>query len=172
MSISAKYNVMDVCRHVVNYSNETKNYVDNLKLQKLLYFIQALFLLKSDGTEACFEEELYAWAYGPVVPVAYGSFKEYGNYDIPSVKEYFEYKINEHGMYSLVVRAYKDDVISEEDKKDIDSLLERFKEYSGPQLIEITHAQDPWKNVYDSRKRDIIITKESVYKYFSSKSNN
>ena len=35
------YNVLDVCRHVINYSNEKDYGISNLKLQKILYFIQA-----------------------------------------------------------------------------------------------------------------------------------
>ena len=38
------YNVLDVCRHVINYSNEHDYGISNLKLQKVLYFIQAYFL--------------------------------------------------------------------------------------------------------------------------------
>lgn len=40
------YKVLDVCRHVINYSNEHDYGISNLKLQKVLYFIQAYFLTK------------------------------------------------------------------------------------------------------------------------------
>ena len=40
------YKVLDVCRHVINYSNEHDYGISNLKLQKVLYFIQAYFLYK------------------------------------------------------------------------------------------------------------------------------
>ena len=35
------YDVLEVCRHVINYSNEKEYGISNLKLQKVLYFIQA-----------------------------------------------------------------------------------------------------------------------------------
>ena len=35
------YKVLDVCRFVINYSNERDYGISNLKLQKVLYFIQA-----------------------------------------------------------------------------------------------------------------------------------
>lgn len=41
-----KYSVLDVCRHVINYSNEHDYEISNLKLQKVLYFIQAYFLIQ------------------------------------------------------------------------------------------------------------------------------
>ena len=38
------YNALDVSRYIINYSND-KNYgISNLKLQKILYFVQAYFL--------------------------------------------------------------------------------------------------------------------------------
>ena len=39
------YDVLEVCRHVINYSNEQDYGISNLKLQKVLYFIQAYFLI-------------------------------------------------------------------------------------------------------------------------------
>lgn len=40
------YNVLDICRHIINYSDEKDYGVSNLKLQKLLYFVQAYFMLE------------------------------------------------------------------------------------------------------------------------------
>lgn len=37
--MSAPYNVLDVSRYVINYSNEKDSGISNLKLQKILYFI-------------------------------------------------------------------------------------------------------------------------------------
>ena len=46
--------ILDVARYIINYSNE-KNYgISNLKLQKLLYFVQAFFLVCSHGQQTCF----------------------------------------------------------------------------------------------------------------------
>ena len=39
------YDVLEVCRHVINYSNEKEYGISNLKLQKVLYFIQSYFLI-------------------------------------------------------------------------------------------------------------------------------
>lgn len=38
------YNVLTVCRHIINFSNEKDYGISNLKLQKILYFVQAYFL--------------------------------------------------------------------------------------------------------------------------------
>lgn len=39
------YDVLEICRHVINYSNEKDYGISNLKLQKMLYLIQAYFLI-------------------------------------------------------------------------------------------------------------------------------
>ena len=55
------YKVLDVCRHVINYSNEHDYGISNLKLQKVLYFIQAYFLTKKKDHTPCFDEKIEAW---------------------------------------------------------------------------------------------------------------
>ncbi len=46
------YKAMDIAQYVVNYSIEKDNPVSNLKLQKLLYYIQDAFLVEKG--EPCF----------------------------------------------------------------------------------------------------------------------
>ena len=58
------YNVLDVSRYVINYCNKNNYWVSNLKLQKILYFVQALFIT-TKGVE-CFIEEIEAWDFGLV----------------------------------------------------------------------------------------------------------
>lgn len=41
--MEGKYSVYDVSSYVIKYSNEKLNGISNLKLQKILYFIQAFF---------------------------------------------------------------------------------------------------------------------------------
>ena len=50
------YNVLEICRHVINYSNEKDYGISNLKLQKVLYFIQAYFLISTP--DRCFNEKI------------------------------------------------------------------------------------------------------------------
>lgn len=49
------YDVLEVCRHVINYSNEKEYGISNLKLQKVLYFIQAYFLIDKTKNAPCFD---------------------------------------------------------------------------------------------------------------------
>ena len=55
------YDLLGVCRLIVNYSNEKEYNISNLKLQKLLYYIQAYFLVKKK--RPCFDEDIEAWIF-------------------------------------------------------------------------------------------------------------
>lgn len=63
------YSAKDIGRETVNLSIDSKCWISNLKLQKLLYF-SWLEYYRRNGTPL-FEEEFEAWKYGPVVPSVY-----------------------------------------------------------------------------------------------------
>lgn len=63
------YNVLDISKYIINKSIEINKPVDNLKLQKLLYYVQAIFLTNSN--EPCFVQDIVHWRHGPVVVEAY-----------------------------------------------------------------------------------------------------
>ena len=75
------YSALVVARYIIKRCNELNRPISNLKLQKLLYFVQAEFLV-GEGS-ACFPEEIEAWDFGPVVPEVYHRYKAYGSASIP-----------------------------------------------------------------------------------------
>lgn len=158
-----KYNVIDVCRHIINYSNEKEYGVSNFKLQKLLYFVQAYFLLTKK--EACFYERIEAWDFGPVVPVAYREYKQFGSSDIPTISYVIE-KDSANIWNSKVIRYY-DTVISEEDMKRIEAVVDKFSAYSASDLVAITHRQKPWIDAYIPNGNNEITIK-AIEDYFNA----
>jgi uncharacterized phage-associated protein len=58
------YNVLDLCRHVINYSNDNDYGISNLKFQKARYFIQVYFLTNKKDRTPCFDEKIEAWSFG------------------------------------------------------------------------------------------------------------
>jgi uncharacterized phage-associated protein len=58
--------------------------VDNLKLQKLLYYSQAVHLVLNDKAPL-FPGVIEAWDYGPMAPPVYREYKQYGLEIIPYV---------------------------------------------------------------------------------------
>ena len=129
------YNVLDIACFVVNEHNELypENGITNLRLQKLLYFIQACFIIRL-GT-ICFSERIVAWPYGPVVIEAYEEFKKYGRSNIQPVTSY--------GAFDI---PFFEDVIDTNDRELITSVINMFSDYSDSTLVDITHSQNPWIN--------------------------
>ncbi|MDR0759573.1 MAG: DUF4065 domain-containing protein [Treponema sp.] len=119
--------------------------VDNLKLQKLLYYSQATHLVLHDK-EPLFSEAIEAWDYGPVVPPVYREYKSYGFDTLPPADEPVDLSLKE-------IRA-------------VDMTLSCFGELSGPALINQTHFEDPWKNVYRPGRPSAVITLDSMYNFF------
>lgn len=154
-------NVMDVARYVVNYSNEKDYGISNPKLQKVLYFIQAYFLIREKVP--CFSEEIEAWAFGPVVPEVYEEFESSGSCDIPYIKTYRIFR--DRGLFSLERCEFDDLVIPDAVKREINRVVDRLAGYSATDLTEITMRQDPWENAYVPGEQNEITT-ESIRKYF------
>ena len=157
------YKVLDVSRHVINYSNEKEYGISNLKLQKILYFIQAFFLVST--SEQCFEEKIEAWDFGPVVPEAYREYKQFGSGDIPSISYIIDF--DGEDIWESKVIKYKDNVISEPDKQKIESVVDKFADYSATDLVSITHAQTPWKAAYKKGQNNEI-TIDSIKGFFDA----
>lgn len=99
-----------------------------LKMQKLLYYVQA-WALATKG-EPVFPNKFQAWVHGPVCREVYDRFKEtHSLYD--SVRPTEDMR-NSAGQLSGEVRLH------------IDEVLEAYAHYSGTQLEAMTHREDPW----------------------------
>lgn len=158
-----KYGAIDVSRHIINYSNEKEYGVSNLKLQKLLYFVQAYFLLIKK--KVCFSEKIEAWDLGPVVPVAYREYKQFGSGNIPTITCVF--KKDPENIWNSKIVPFYDVVVSINDKNLINSVVDRFAEYSASDLVELTHRQQPWIDAYIP-KRNNEITIKAIEEYFNA----
>lgn len=155
------YSVDDVAQYIINRSNEHGYSISNLKLQKLLYFVQANFLVSYNGTP-CFEEAIEAWDFGPVVPQVYRRYREFGSGSIPTITHVLRRSSN--GLGYIKIR-FSDEFIDDDDKELIDEMIKYGAPYTASQLVAITHNQAPWKRAY-MRSFNNEITKESIYEYF------
>lgn len=155
------YKVMDIARFVINYCNNKGYEISNLKLQKLLYFIQAEYLANYSRTP-CFEEDIQAWNFGPVIPEVYHEFKMYGSGNIPRVDSY---SICDFENFEFGRKEFDENIICEDDRKRIELALDGLSEYSAATLVNVTHNQKPWNDAYNGEHNQII-SKESIRDYF------
>ena len=95
-----------------------------LKLQKLIYFLFAEYLRRTDDT--LFTERFETWTLGPVVPSVYAEFSSYGKKPIEtfaSDSQGNSYIVTEIGVF----------------KQCIDKIWCQYKDFSGEQLSHLTH---------------------------------
>lgn len=156
------YDVLDICRYTINYSNEKDYGISNLKLQKILYFIQAYFLTSEDGLP-CFYDKIEAWDFGPVVPKAYHEYKQYGSGDIPLIESYFVF--DEDDLWNAKRVKYNNHIIQNKDKVLIEQVVDKFSKYSATDLVTLTHMQSPWLDAYVPYQNNEI-TQESIREFF------
>jgi uncharacterized phage-associated protein len=134
---------LDVAKYIINANIHD---IDNLKLQKLLYYCQGIHFCLSDTP--LFDDEIEAWQYGPVVPCVYKKYKSYGFEPI--------HKISNTENIRL----------SNTEREAIDMTLSYYGLMSGVTLINKTHQETPWKSVFKPGKKHLIISKDSIKKYF------
>lgn len=126
----ALYSVTEIARYVVSKCYRDGKPVSNLQLQKMLYFLQILFL---EAFEApLFEEEFEAWPYGPVMPSVYRKYSIFGGSPIEMAFSGAEFSIRrDHRSF-------------------LDAAIEVLREKSPWDLVRISHADNsPWDVVYN-----------------------
>jgi uncharacterized phage-associated protein len=111
--------------------------VDNLKLQKLMFYSQAVSLVQFG--KVLFSDEIQAWPYGPVVPAIY-----------------HEYKTN--GFSIITAELDSDFILDIEEMKSVDLVLGYYGDMSGTQLINETHSEAPWIDAYKKGSGSVIET--------------
>lgn len=153
------YLVNDVADYVILSLNGDERFtLINLKLQKLVYYIQAWFLgiYKDKFMDAEFE----AWVHGPVCRQLYERFKD-------SKPLYATIGVED------VIDKNAKEKIAIEDIEFIDYILENYARFSGSQLEIMTHAETPWiearGNANPMEKCNGVITESSMKAYYGKK---
>lgn len=128
----------------------------NLKLQKLLYYIQAWSY--GINQKAMFEGGFEAWVHGPVNREIYERFQ--------STKCLYS-EINIEDCRNPHVR------LSPDDTEFIDFILENYLRYSGAELERMTHNELPWLktrgNISVYERCTKVISPEIMKSYYGKK---
>lgn len=142
------YDVQDVAEYIIIYS-EVKDYgISNLKLQKILYLIQAYSLIHTK--KPCFSEDIEAWNFGPVIPEMYRKYRQFGGADIQIRCQNLE----------EIQKGFE-----KEDRKRIEEVVDKFADFSASDLTILTQNQMPWIEAFNRREK--VIQCEDILEYFS-----
>ena len=119
--------------------------IDQMKLQKLLYYAHAWWLASTG--HALFDDDVEAWPWGPVIRDVYLEFKDFGRKPIGDKRATELVKVGEgHLDYKIVRPATVPDYVMNH----LRNVWDTHKSMSGVQLSNATHALgEPWTIVRD-----------------------
>ncbi|MCC6488184.1 MAG: DUF4065 domain-containing protein [Candidatus Hydrogenedentes bacterium] len=143
-------NAKEIAAYLISQFQEAGDPLDNLKLQKLLYYVQGWHLALLD--KPAFGERLEAWVHGPVQPATYGEYKHY----------------RWNPITDEVQRPKLDGELSELIKE----VLDAYGGETGYELELRTHHEPPWLEarggIPDDQESNAVISQASMKEYFKS----
>lgn len=137
---------MDTAKQIANYML-SKKILTPKQVQKLLYYAYSLYLVKyndsfmQEGMNKLFEDKIEARGHGPVIREVY--------HDIKKVALSNE----------LVTCNTKIQLSDVKIENFIDKILKVYGQYSGYELEQMTHSEEPWIKT----SRNNIICDEIIY---------
>lgn len=148
---------IDIAKNIINIYNAKADelvrnydivpeYITNLKLQKLLYFVQAICLIVFD--KKAFPEKILAWSYGPVVNEVYQLYKQKHAGEINSESTV---KDISSGLYQI-----------------INEVVNCYGSIEANKLIDFTHEEEPWINTEINKEIDIDLIKNYYNKIYDN----
>lgn len=138
------FSAHNVSKYIVNWCHDNGVYITNLKLQKLLYFVQGR-VSKCIGRRFI-EDDFYAWKLGPVVPSVYSEYALYSS--------------------TLIPRQFGAEIFDNDICSQIDRVLYKYKSFSAWELVDLSHEEDPWKYNYMIFGDKSIIPYESIADFY------
>lgn len=161
------YAAMDIARYVINYCIDIGNPISNLKLQKILYYIQAAFLVEKE--KACFDEEIVNWRHGPVIEDVYHEYKVFSDNDIcERQNEFIEFIFNNDFSVDQNIRRFDEIKIDILDENLIQKVIDALIDFDAWELVRRTHEEEPWELTSNGD----VISKELIKSYFGKSSIN
>lgn len=142
------YSALDIANYIIIREAEQGRSVSNLRLQKLLYFVQAFFLVNTENP--IFSDDIESWDFGPVIPKVYHRYKYYGS----------------SGILTMAIDIDSIPELSLKEKYMIDEVLDYCAKYNTSFLVDKTIHQQPWKRA--KWRWNKVITLDSIKEYFNN----
>lgn len=112
------YNALNISRYIINYCNDHDIEISNLKLQNLLYFVQAAFLMEYNMP--AFSQDIIAWQYGVLIEDVNQEYRRFGSMGIPKNEHYLDFSLNTINFEEI---KFDENIIIDEHKEIINAVL-------------------------------------------------
>jgi uncharacterized phage-associated protein len=138
--------------------------MSHLKLQKILYYIQALHLAYFE--HQIIEDDFQAWLHGPVSRKVYDGIK-----DLSII--YTEIAFDESQWdKSQTPDIQIESLLTGDQKELVDEVIDKYCKLTSSQLENLSHSESPWidaRKGYSSADRcDVVISKETMKLYYKA----
>jgi uncharacterized phage-associated protein len=154
-------NIIAFCNLTLAYCKVNALPITHLQLQKVLYYLQGWSLAYLP--EPFFTDEPQAWINGPVYPLVWEAYRNYGDNEIPQPE------VSEEQLTALV-----DEMALNDDGASLAfAVLEKYATKNAGWLVQQTHAEQPWKQTrqglgpFESSKKTIPL--ELIKSYFEER---
>ncbi|CAM2735492.1 Panacea domain-containing protein [Fructilactobacillus fructivorans] len=158
---------MNVADYVIKRSEKIGQPVSNLKLQKIMYFLNVIHLLKCAKRPLITDSNFEKWMHGPVIRSVYRDYSANGAEPIVKpIRHIKEYILHNDGTADYKPYDEKELELDIEDKKFINKYLEKLLRFNPFELVKYSHEEPQWND-----KSDIDYNQEYTYEYYLNKKN-
>lgn len=157
--------VLQIANYIIHVAFEEEENITNLHLQKILYYLQAEWLVRNG--DPLFEGEIEKWRLGPVSPTVYHEYKEFGSQPISEIAT--EIVFDSETMDIKFVKFDEED-IEITVRNDIRPSIIELLHQNPFDLVDKTHEHTLWSDLRDrieSGERRLVYTDEEIRNYFT-----
>lgn len=139
---------MDLADYVIIKANELNKPVQNLKLQKVMYFLNADYMLNNNGKSLIEDEKFERWDYGPTIRSVYYEYSSYGSSEINIPFQHIKLESGEDNK--LDIKLYNLDVtkINQSVRNFIDENIGKLLKFKDPfELVNECQKEPQWQKL-------------------------
>ncbi|MGM0181515.1 hypothetical protein IGK74_000412 [Enterococcus sp. AZ150] len=162
------YDVLDIANYLIFKANNDGKRINNLKLQKILYYIYSFNL-----RDKIFDSSPEKWRLGPVFPEVYHTFKNYGSNDILEVSDKIDFEKFE--VISFEKQILKQILERQDIASKIDNIYCRLIDLDVFDIVDKTHEEEMWLSMRErinNGEKHLIYSDEELNNFFDNKNIN
>lgn len=168
MDILKRNDIQDVATYCGLFLLKEGMTVSPLKLQKILYYVQAWMMVFFEE-QLLFDEQPQAWVNGPVYPSVYQRFKSVGRYS-----QFTKDDFAEGCSLTEAIHKYRRLLGLTTIQQDaLDKVIAIYGAKTQDQLVFMTHCEDPWSKARGNsdpfENSDEVISFADMYSYYKDR---
>jgi uncharacterized phage-associated protein len=147
---------MDVSDYIISFASDKGKPVSNLKLQKIMYFLNVIHLIDFNMKPLIDDESFERWDYGPVIRSVYREYSSNGATKIKEPSEHVEVNVNDDGSIKINKHKFNDNNIDKKAKEFINENIDKLIDFDPFYLVDKSHEEQQWKELCTNSKYDNI----------------